>query len=129
MSDCNLPIFTPNETITSLTQYELSQEESDLLKAGLYFLIPPDKIQKSKIFTTFEKTHCSFLNNLKAKETKSQIKVYFLYLANSYFCNYKNYTDVWDGIQNEIKAINGGKENDYEKDYMKLNLILTMTCH
>ena len=23
------------------------------------------------------------------------------------------------GIENEIKAITGGKENDYEKDYMK----------
>ena len=43
--DCNLPIFTANETITNLMQYELSQEESDLLKAGLYFLIQPDKIQ------------------------------------------------------------------------------------
>ena len=25
-----------------------------------------------------------------------------------------------DGIKNEIKAINGGKENDYGKDYMKI---------
>ena len=24
----------------------------------------------------------------------------------------KNYADVWDGIKNEIKAINGGKENN-----------------
>ena len=40
--DCNLPIFTANETITNLTQYELSQEESDLLKAGLYFSIQLD---------------------------------------------------------------------------------------
>ena len=71
--DCNLPIFTANETITNLTQYELSQEESDLLKAGLYFSIQPDKIQKSEIFTTFEKIHRSFLNNLKSKETKSQV--------------------------------------------------------
>ena len=37
--DCNLPIFRANETITNLTQYELSQDESDLLKLGLYFLI------------------------------------------------------------------------------------------
>ena len=59
--DCNLPIFTANETITNLTQYELSQEESDLLKAGLYFSIQPDKIRKSEIFTTFEKIHRSFL--------------------------------------------------------------------
>ena len=89
--DCNLPIFTASETITitNLTQYELSQEESDLLKAGLYFSIQPDKIRISEIFTTFEKIHCSFLNNLKYKETKTQIKVHLSYLANSYFYNYK----------------------------------------
>ena len=87
--DCNLPIFTANETITNITQYELSQEESDLLKAGLYFSIQPDKIRKSEIFTTFEKIHRSFLNNLKSKETKSQVKAHLSYLANSYFYNYK----------------------------------------
>ena len=32
----------------------------------------------------------------------------------------KKYTDVWDGIKNEIRTINGGKENDYEKNYMKI---------
>ena len=32
----------------------------------------------------------------------------------------KKYTDVWEGIKNEIKAINGGKENDYKKNYMKM---------
>ena len=31
----------------------------------------------------------------------------------------KKYADVWDGIKNKIKAINGGKENNHEKDYMK----------
>ena len=70
-------------------QYELSQEESDLLKAGLYFSIQPDKIRKCEIFTTFEKIHCSFLNNLKSEETKSQIKAHISYLANSYFYNDK----------------------------------------
>ena len=68
---------------------QLSQEESDLLKAGLYFSIQPDKIRKSEIFTTFEKIHCSFLNNLKSEETKSQIKVHLSYLANFYFYKYK----------------------------------------
>ena len=33
-----------------------------------------------------------------------------------------NVWDVWDGIKNEIKAINGGKENDYGKDYKPLKL-------
>ena len=65
--DCNVPIFTVNETITNLMQYELSQEEYDLLKAGLYFSIHPDKIRKSEIVTTFEKIHHSFLNNLNLK--------------------------------------------------------------
>ena len=32
----------------------------------------------------------------------------------------RKYADVWDGIKNEVKAINGDKENDYEKDYMKI---------
>ena len=40
---CSLPIFTANETITNIMQYELYQEESDLLKAGLYIPIQPDK--------------------------------------------------------------------------------------
>ena len=88
-TDCNLHIFTANETITNLTQYELYQKESDLLKAGLYFSIQPDKIRKSEIFATFEKIHRSFLNNVKSEETKSQIKGHLSYLDNSYFYNCK----------------------------------------
>ena len=42
MRGCSLPLFTANETITNLTQNELSQEESDLLKASLYFSIQAD---------------------------------------------------------------------------------------
>ena len=87
--NCSLPTFTFNETISNLTQYELSQEEVDLLKAGLYFSIQADIIRKSEIFTTFEKIHLSFINNLKYEETKNQIKVHLSYLANSYFYNYK----------------------------------------
>ena len=32
----------------------------------------------------------------------------------------KKYNDVFNGIRDEIKIINGGKENDYEKDYIKI---------
>ena len=32
----------------------------------------------------------------------------------------KKYADVWIGIKNEIKAVNGGKESDYGKDYMNI---------
>ena len=69
-SDCNLPIFTPNETIANPMQYELSHEESDLLKAGLYFSIQTDKIRKSENFTTFEKIHCLFLTTLNPRKPK-----------------------------------------------------------
>ena len=31
----------------------------------------------------------------------------------------KKYPGVWDGVKNEIKAINGDEENNYGKDYMK----------
>ena len=31
----------------------------------------------------------------------------------------KKYRDVWE-TKTKIKATNGGKENDYEKDYMKI---------
>ena len=34
----------------------------------------------------------------------------------------KKYADVWNGIKNKIKAINGDKEKDYGKDYMKIKL-------
>ena len=90
--NCSLPTFTSYETITNLIQYELSQEESNLLKAVLYFSIQPDKIRKSEIFTSSEKIQFSFINKLKSEETKNEIaskKAHLLYLANSYFYNCK----------------------------------------
>ena len=30
------------------------------------------------------------------------------------------YTELWDGIKNEMKTINGGKEGEYGKDFMKI---------
>ena len=32
----------------------------------------------------------------------------------------KKIVDVWDGIKNKVKTINGGEENYYGKDYMKI---------
>ena len=85
----SLPIFTANETITNLTQYELSQKETNLLKVGLYFSIQPDKLQKFEIVTTFQKFHPSFINNLKSEDTRNQEKARLSYLGNSYFYNYR----------------------------------------
>ena len=32
----------------------------------------------------------------------------------------KKYFEIWDGIKKKMKAINGAKETDYGKDYMKI---------
>ena len=32
----------------------------------------------------------------------------------------KRYTELWNGIKNEIETINGGKEGEYGKDFMKI---------
>ena len=89
MGAYSLPIFTANKTITNIMQYELSEEEIDLLKAALYFSIQLDKIRKSEIFTTVERIHRPFINNLKSEQAKTQIKVDLFYLAHSYFYHYK----------------------------------------
>ena len=53
-------------------------------------------------------------------EEKNRNKYLIFYSADENKEVLKKYADVWDGIKNKIKAINGGKENDYEKDYMKI---------
>ena len=69
-TNCSIPTLTSNETVTKLTQYKLSQKESDLLKAGLYFSIQRDKIRKSEIFTSVEKIHGSLSTTLNPKKLK-----------------------------------------------------------
>ena len=32
----------------------------------------------------------------------------------------KKYTELWNGIKNEIETINGSKEGEYGKDFMKI---------
>ena len=68
--DFNLPIFTVNETITNVTQYELSQEESDLLKAGLYFSIESDKIRNPKSSLPLKRFTVHFLTTLNPRKPK-----------------------------------------------------------
>ena len=40
----------------------------------------------------------------------------------------KQYIEIWNGIKNKIKAINGD-ECDYGEDYMKIKFNLMMTYH
>ena len=44
----------------------------------------------------------------------------FDYSVNENKTLLKKYADVWDGIKNQIKAINGNEETNYRKDYMKI---------
>ena len=32
----------------------------------------------------------------------------------------KKYTELWDGIKNEIEIINGGKKTEYAKDFINI---------
>ena len=34
----------------------------------------------------------------------------------------EKYTELWDGIKNEIEIINRGKKGEYGKDFMKIKL-------
>ena len=33
---------------------------------------------------------------------------------------FKKYTELWDGIKNEIETINGSEVGEYDKDFMKI---------
>ena len=68
--DCNLPLFTAKETITNLTQYELSQEESDLLKAGLYFQSSQIKFENPKFSLPLKRFTVRFLTTLNPRKPK-----------------------------------------------------------
>ena len=78
--------FTAIKTIANLSQYELSQEAPNLLKAPLYFSIQWDKIKKSEIFSACEKIHCSFLSTilnprkLMSDKSASLVSFQFLFL-------------------------------------------------
>ena len=68
--DCNLPIFTANETITNLTQYELSQEDSDLLKVGLYLSTNQIKFENPKSSLPLKRFTVHFLTTLNPRKPK-----------------------------------------------------------
>ena len=70
-------------------QYDYPRKNLIYLKQVYTFQSNQKKFKNLKSYTTFVKIHCLFLSNLKANETKSQIKAHLSYLANSYFYNCK----------------------------------------
>ena len=77
------------KTFTNLTPYSLSQEESDLLKHGLFNSIAPSSLCKSDIFTSFENINNFITKNLKESINTNQVKAALSHLANCYYFNYK----------------------------------------
>ena len=59
--------FTLDEVITDLSNYQLSDTERDLLKYGLSYAKPPRSIDKTNIFTIFEKPNQYLCTELKDK--------------------------------------------------------------
>ena len=64
--------FTSYEVITNLSNYQSSGTETDLLIYGLSWAMPPTSINKTDIFTTFQKFNrrlCAELKNTEDTET------------------------------------------------------------
>ena len=68
--DCNLPIFTSNETITNLTEYELSQEEYDLLKQLSTFQSNQIKFKNPKSSLPLKRFFIRFLTTSNPRKPK-----------------------------------------------------------
>ena len=51
---------------------------------------------------------------------KMGVNIQFLTLYTKTEKQLKKYTELWDGIKNEIETINGGKNGEYGKDVMEI---------
>ena len=69
-----------------------------------------------KIFTVKILCICLLIMQVDILKKKGNKYLIFDDSLNENKALLKKYADVWDGIKNEIKAINGGKENNYGKE-------------
>lgn len=81
--------FTKDEVISNLSTYTLSNDESDLLTNGLNYAIPPSRISKTDVFTSFEMISKFATTKLKKEELAGELKSELSYLANNYHSNYR----------------------------------------
>ncbi len=73
----------------NLSTYSLTEDELDLLTNGLNYAIPPSRISKTDVFTSFEMISKFATTNLKKEEFAGELKAELSYLANSYHSNYR----------------------------------------
>ena len=81
--------FTSDEVITNLPNYQLSDMERDLLKYGLSYAIPSRSINKTDIFTTFQKLNWYLYTELKNTEDTETLGAQLSQLTNLYYSKYK----------------------------------------
>ena len=86
--------FTSVDQWSNLSDYQLSDTKRDLLKYGLSYAMPPRSINKTDIFSTFEKLNRYLCTELKNTEDKKTLRAELLQLANSYYSKYKPSTQT-----------------------------------
>ena len=69
-----------------------------------------------KIFTVKILCICLLIMQVDILKKKGNKYLIFDDSLNENKALLKKYADVWDEIKNEIKAINGGRENNYGKE-------------
>ena len=122
--------------IKNLTYYfyddmiNLKDFESNLLKANkknykgmnIYYIgyITIKKMTTVKIFTVKILYICLLITQGDISKNSGNKYLIFDDFIDENIEVLKKYTNVWNGIKHKLKAINGGEENHYEKDYMKI---------
>ena len=84
----NITPFHHNEIIKNLSAFPLTQDELDILKHGLNHSIPPKRLIKSDILTTFEMVHRCMKEDLKEGKDPAALKAELAHMANCYYYNY-----------------------------------------
>ena len=84
----NLP-FSSEETIKNMSSYQLSSDETDVLKNGLTFGIAPKRLCKTDIYASFEMISRVLTTDLKVSGTEGEVRGQLAYLANNYYHSYR----------------------------------------
>ena len=87
-----------------LTTYDLTTEELDIFKQGFQHSIPPNHLNKTDIFASFELIHRFLEEDLNNNEEAGHMKSALSYLATSYY----NYYPTKETIKNMAGPYPGG---------------------
>ena len=100
--------FTATEVIKNLSNYQLNNDEVEILKNGLSYSLPPFKVQKPDVCVSFEMISRFMLQNLKDEKLDIEVKAQLSHLANCYTHNYRPSRNVLKkhGILKRLKNNN-----------------------